>query len=672
MARKSMNIVDVVAWVETTGKAIRGRRVSNIYYTREENMLLIKLQGTDKILVAEGGRRLHLSQRVRPPQEYKPYPLVVLARKHLRGSRVEDVRLVGEDRVVEIKFSKGPSIIVELVPRGVIALVSSEGLILAADKTLKVKDRVIRPKAPYTPPPPRASLQARVCLEKRQPERDEIAQCIAKGKDVVRGLVRGCGVPGEVAEEALYRAGIPPSTPPSEIEDPDLLGEILLELCKESLQGKGYVVLRGGAPLEASPFHPRRFSEEDYTIRITPSLDDALDLLFAGSTTPTTSRGTTKEEGELARLMESIRRAEERAEEYRRAAETLRKAAVSVSMKYQVIEEILRRASRGEVVKVNGFEVIPHGKTLIVRIAGISLEIPKGSTSERLVVELYKKAGELDSKAERALQVRGEIRERLEELRLKAAAREIAEKVKRRRKCWFERFHWTITRGGLLAVGGRDASQNEAVVKKYLSRGDIFLHANIHGAPAVVLKGGERAGEEDIFDAAVLTAAYSKAWKAGLGSVEVYWVKADQVSFSPPSGEYLAKGGIMVYGRKNFLPRPVPVRLALGIALDSEGIPLPVQGSREAVEKWSLAYVILAPGDMKKEEAAEEVRKALAKVLGKEGAPLVYAVPNHEIMPRIPGRSRVVGVYKGRGEGVDCEALVASQPLTGEANSSRG
>ena len=53
---------------------------------------------------------------------------------------------------------------------------------------------------------------------------------------------------------------------------------------------------------------------------------------------------------------------------------------------------------------------------------------------------------------------------------------------------WFEKFHWFISSDGYLVVGGRDAQQNEILVKRFMTQHDIFVHADIHGAPCVIIK----------------------------------------------------------------------------------------------------------------------------------------------------------------------------------------
>jgi nuclear export mediator factor NEMF len=57
-----------------------------------------------------------------------------------------------------------------------------------------------------------------------------------------------------------------------------------------------------------------------------------------------------------------------------------------------------------------------------------------------------------------------------------------------RKKLWCEKFHWFITSDNLIVVCGRDAQQNDLVVKRYLKPGDIYVHADVHGAGSCVIK----------------------------------------------------------------------------------------------------------------------------------------------------------------------------------------
>ena len=41
---------------------------------------------------------------------------------------------------------------------------------------------------------------------------------------------------------------------------------------------------------------------------------------------------------------------------------------------------------------------------------------------------------------------------------------------------------------GYLVLSGRDAQQNEALVKRYLRPGDVYVHAELHGASSCIVR----------------------------------------------------------------------------------------------------------------------------------------------------------------------------------------
>ena len=51
------------------------------------------------------------------------------------------------------------------------------------------------------------------------------------------------------------------------------------------------------------------------------------------------------------------------------------------------------------------------------------------------------------------------------------------------------RFYWFISSDNFLVIAGRDAQQNELLVRKYMDKKcDIYIHASIHGASSVIIK----------------------------------------------------------------------------------------------------------------------------------------------------------------------------------------
>lgn len=135
-----------------------------------------------------------------------------------------------------------------------------------------------------------------------------------------------------------------------------------------------------------------------------------------------------------------------------------------------------------------------------------------------------------------------------------------------RKRFWFEKFYFFITSEGFLVIAGRDATQNEVIYKKYLKNRDVYVHADIHGAATVVVKNHLPSGDIpplSLAEAGQFSLCHSSAWMSKVVT-SAWWVRAEQVSKTAPTGEYLTTGSFMIRGKKNFLP---PSRLELGLGV---------------------------------------------------------------------------------------------------------
>ncbi|KAI7104735.1 hypothetical protein KC324_g20622, partial [Hortaea werneckii] len=133
---------------------------------------------------------------------------------------------------------------------------------------------------------------------------------------------------------------------------------------------------------------------------------------------------------------------------------------------------------------------------------------------------------------------------------------------------WFEKFVYFLSSDGYLVLAGRDAQQNEILYRRYLRKGDVYVHADLHGAASVVIKNHTITPEAPIppstlAQAGNLAVCTSSAWDSK-AVMSAWWVNSDQVSKTAPTGEYLTTGGFMIKGKKNFLP---PAQLLLGFAV---------------------------------------------------------------------------------------------------------
>ncbi|KAL9581865.1 MAG: hypothetical protein Q9212_003640 [Teloschistes hypoglaucus] len=137
-----------------------------------------------------------------------------------------------------------------------------------------------------------------------------------------------------------------------------------------------------------------------------------------------------------------------------------------------------------------------------------------------------------------------------------------------RKQLWFEKFHFFISSEGYLVLGGKDAQQNEILYKRYLTKGDLYVHADIHGAASVIVK--NKPGHLDdpippstLSQAGSFAVATSSAWDTK-AVMSAWWVRLEQVSKTTSEGEYLTAGSFFIRGEKNFLP---PANLLLGFGV---------------------------------------------------------------------------------------------------------
>jgi predicted ribosome quality control (RQC) complex YloA/Tae2 family protein len=215
----------------------------------------------------------------------------------------------------------------------------------------------------------------------------------------------------------------------------------------------------------------------------------------------------------------------------------------------------------------------------------------------------------------------GEVEQKIREaeaLKTAKPTEAVEELVKRKvkRKEWYEKFRWFTSSDGFLVVAGKDAVSNEVLVKKYAGAEDAVFHADVSGAPFVVVKTEDKApSEQALREAGEFAAALSRAWREGAGSTDVYWVKPSQLTKSGPSGEYVPHGAFAVSGKRNWM-RNVPLKLAIGV-VEGEKTRF-VGGAVEAVKAKTQAYVTLVPGDLAGKEFLKQILQALMQKLPKE------------------------------------------------------
>jgi len=183
-------------------------------------------------------------------------------------------------------------------------------------------------------------------------------------------------------------------------------------------------------------------------------------------------------------------------------------------------------------------------------------------------------------------------------------------------KEWYERYRWFITTDGLLAIGGRDASSNSAIIRKHLTENDIVFHAEVHGSPFFIIKNTGNLEETGLSlqQVAVATVSFSRAWKDGISSADAYWVTPDQIKKGAPPGQYVPKGSFVIEGKRNYM-KGLELRMAIGVARLENRYTV-VCGPADAVKKSAIIYAILLPGGLQPLNVAKKIKSEFVRILG--------------------------------------------------------
>jgi len=157
-------------------------------------------------------------------------------------------------------------------------------------------------------------------------------------------------------------------------------------------------------------------------------------------------------------------------------------------------------------------------------------------------------------------------------------------------------------------LAGKDARTNDQLVKKHLTSADRYAHADVHGAPSVVIKDGANASPEELREACLFALGHSKAWNAGAREGSAYWVLPDQVSKTPNPGEFVPRGAFIIRGKRNY-EHHLPLELAIG-EIEHQGARKVMCGPRSTLS-GSSKLVVISPGDLKRSRLSSTLAKTL-------------------------------------------------------------
>jgi len=615
--KEVMSSFDIAAITLELEQNIIGKHLDNIYQLSEKTFL-IKIRPGNLSLIIEIEKRIHLTKyALKTP--HAPTQFCMALRKYLSNAKIIGVGQHEFERVVTftVQTHEGDfKLVAEIFKRGNLILLDPEDKILHSTRYMKMRDRnIIRgERFRHAPSTGVSLLKARF---------EDFAQLKQIGRtEVVKALTKTLAIGGQYAEEILARASVAKETGTDELSQAQLKAiyesaiSLAAPLAKRRIE-PCMVLEKGGKPIDVTPIPLRLY--ENYEVKHCPSFNEAADLYFseyAAEIEKTEMEQRLEEKTQklkriLAMQEKQLKELQEAVERNRKIGDTIfvhlnqiQQLLDSVTQEKKVgkawkeIEEAIKQeAVGGKKPEAYLSSIDPKTQQLVIQIEDVQFSIGLRQRAQDRAAEHYTRAKRAASKIHGLEISMREVNEKLEALKKEAemTIEKFPTLIRKPERAWYEKFYWFKSSEGYLVLAGRDATTNEQLIKRYTEPQDIVLHADIHGAPFVVIKTeGRTPGEESIKQAAEVAISRSKAWAGGIGSGDAYWVKPEQLSSSPPPGEYLAKGMFMVSGPRKYL-RGVELRLAVG-ALEKEGKIQLIGGPTEAVKSQTSRYVEIVPG----------------------------------------------------------------------------
>ena len=684
--REQASSFDVARIVRELSSMI-GARARKAYQPHYEQVVIrLNPKGSPSSdLVIVSGRRLYLSQRDRPMPS-QPSQFAMVLRKHMNNSRLIEVKQLGFDRIISMTFEHGSGklkLIIELFRDGNVLLLDDDGVIIQPLTHAKYASRSLKRGVQYIPPP--------AAVDPREMNREKLDKLLDESDDDLIRTLAARGNLGRIYGSAICAsASLEENLKAKDLNDEqrDVLDTAIIGLLKELANNdssrmwfENKEILEkwnktndlnerdelSGEIKEISPID-LKYLDSELSVEI-DTLCSGYDAAFGSHDASAFIR---REEEKLIEIGqdegEKKAKLERRADQQRNAiGRFLSQAAINQELGKAMQEnwphletimsqfnEAISKFTWQEVSeKVREIQWIdrldPKKGTFVAFLPdeqgepGASVTLYANKTVHQNAQRYFQDARTLKEKskgARKALENTENAKSKQEKRRKKDVAAGRVRGIQRSKKFWFEKYRWAILDNGHIIVGGRDARGNDTIVRKHLNSNDLYIHADLHGAPSCSLKlkdgftimgdisesqngiksmqiaqnlgdGVDDARELDgniIAQAAQIAVCWSRAWGSGGAAATAFHVRPSQVSKQTESGESLGRGSFVVRGKRTW-HRDMNLEIGMGIGVIN-GVPLPVCGTVETISKIFEKWIKIIPGREKKESIANKIAKA--------------------------------------------------------------
>jgi predicted ribosome quality control (RQC) complex YloA/Tae2 family protein len=530
-------------------------------------------------------------------------------RSDLLRLKLKKIEQIGSERIAYFTFEgfgKEFIVIGEFFGDGNILLCNKETKILALQHSIDVRHRKLSIGLEYIQPP-KNELDI---FNMSESDFDAL-----KTSDLVsaKWIGRTLGLPRKYVEGIFEIASIDSKKIGNQLTHEEIkkIFETTKKIVSDVISGKHEVFI---VKNEKTEVFPLKLGKVEGEITNVNSFIEGLDTVFTGNLV---------EKGKSIQSSSSDKKIKElqtQIYEQERAIETVKERSKNIT---NVANSLFEMVSKGiiSIEDVPAQEILANHNTKLVNEKGISLiviedekiKINTKASLQSIASVLFDKAKKQSGAISSIQKIKEKTEKKLEKFQNKTESeKDLILVTEIRKKNWYERYRWFFTSDGLLAIGGRDAASNSAVVRKHLGKNDKVFHADIFGSPFFVLKDAQNAPDTSMNEIAHATVCFSRAWREGMYGVSAYWVNPDQVKKSAPSGEFLPKGSFTIEGQRNFI-KSETLKLSVGIIPQEDGYALTC-GPPDTIKKNSICFAIIEPHGSEMVDNAKKIRLEFSKI----------------------------------------------------------
>jgi len=583
---------DVFAIVKELDSILSNSTILNVYEVEDILLLKIKTKNGRKNLIINRDSRINLTEYDYPIPNY-PRQYIRSLRKLLKNRTILNISQHKFDRIIVIELrydNKSWKFVIELFNKGNFLLLNEDNIIKIAKKYKKFKDRDILANREYEFP--KSHKYDFLTIDKK----DFYDLFSVSNVEIVRNISRQIHISGLYSEEICHRANIDKKTLSENLSEKDYVNlfDAFKKLRNKLLFGEidaQIIFDQDGKEISVLPFEIdilKNNNKKEFA-----SFNEAVDEYYAkidseSLMSPKDQRiqDLIKNQKKILKnQLEYLEESKKKKKKWYEIGELIYTNLHSLEKLHDVIlnakekgynwDEINNKLNNAKKEKINEAEVfekvIPSTKQLLLKLNEYEVYIDLKKSIGENANQIYKKGKKAEKKIIGTLEAIKKSQDTIENLEIEKESieMEVDFLLKKPRKKWYEKFRWFITSDNFLVIGGRDSTSNEIIFKKHLDPTDLVFHTNFPGSPLVVIKNPDNLEikPKSLEETAIFVASFSRAWKENWGVVDVFYVNPNQISKSPPSGEFLSKGSFIISGKKNFI-KNIKTELAIGLILE--------------------------------------------------------------------------------------------------------